>query len=165
MIGWFQDNLADAEAYFAEERHESRAWDALNNESPDFAKNRVAMMAYNRLYYSKEFILPTYAEASVDDLVVLIKAQAEMAYYLALHLPSEDRRKGLQAQAVTKAGVVKEEYDEARLYDTPIPPFVRDLLCAYSSAAPGREFGAVDLCRDENKSVEEKVCNFDYDID
>lgn len=159
-IGWFFD-LAEAETYFEDERLETEAWDNLTESSPVFQKTKVLTNAYNRLYYSKEFILPKYNEADSNDLVVLRKAQGEMAYYLAVHLADEDRRKGLQAQATIEAGVVKEKYDPNKLYDTPIPPFVRDLLCAYSSADPGREFGAVDLCRDEGQSVGTKVCDFD----
>jgi hypothetical protein len=115
--------------------------------------------AYNRLYYSKEFILPTYADADAADLVVLTRAQAEMAVYLALHINDENRRKGLQAQATVEAGVVKEKYDKDLLLSTPLPPFVRDLLCAYL-AGEDTQFGAVDLCRDEEESVDTKICDF-----
>ena len=155
-IGWFFD-LAQAEDYFDDERLDAEAWDLLDSTQ----KPAALTQAYNRIYYSKEFIVPTYAEATAGDLVVLRKAQGEFAYYLAIHARDEDRRKGLQAQAVIKAGVVKEDYDAAKLYDTPIPPFVRDLLCAYLAGDPGQEFGAVDLCRDEGKSVGEKVCDLD----
>lgn len=151
--GWCT-NLADAEDYFETERLETEAWDGLDNDSPYFQKNKVLIQAYNRLYYSKEFILPTYAEASADDLVILRKAQCEMAYYLAVHLDDEDRRKGLQAQAVVEAGIVKEKYKDTALYDTPIPPFVRDLLCGYLAGVAPVEFGIVDMGRDENEGVD-----------
>lgn len=158
-IGWFVD-LGDAEDYFSEERLNTEAWDDLDNDSPYLQKDKVLIQAYNRLYYSKEFILPTYDEATADDLVILRKAQGEMAYYLALHIHDEDRRKGLQAQATVEAGVVKEKYAEALLYDTPIPPFVRDLLCGYLAGDEGIVFGAADLCRDEEESVNTKICDF-----
>ena len=151
-------NLAQANALIESTRLDTSMWDAV---TPDARKEACLTQAYNRLYYSKEFILPTYAEASVEDLVVLRLAQAEFAVYLAIHASDEDRRKGIQAQATITAGIVKEEYDPSRLYDTPIPPFVRDLLCAYLAGDVGQEFGAVDLCRDENKSVNTKVCDFD----
>jgi len=157
-IGWF-DDLAEAELYFSDERLETEAWDELDNDSPLFQKNKVLKQAYNRLYYSKEFILPTYAEADSDDLVILRKANGEMAYYLALQL-GEDRRKGLQAQGVIEAGVVKEKYDSSKLYDTPIPQFIRDLLCQYLAGDEGVHFGAVDLARDEDESVNTKVHNY-----
>lgn len=158
MIGWLVD-LADGEDYFTDERLMTECWDDLDNDSPYFQKNKVLLQAYNRLYYSKEFILPTYAEATAADLVVLRKAQCEMAYYLACHLEDEDRRKGIQAQATIEAGIVKEKYAEKLLYDTPIPQFVRDLLCAYL-AGDNTNFGAVDLCRDEDESVNTKICDF-----
>lgn len=151
--GWCT-NLADAEDYFEIERLETSAWDDLDDSSPYFQKHKVLIQAYNRLYYSKEFILPTYAEASVDDLVILRKAQCEMAYYLAMHLDDEDRRKGLQAQATIEAGVVKEKYDKDKLYDTAIPQFVRDLLCGYLAGVAPVEFGIVDIGRDENEGVD-----------
>lgn len=157
-IGWV-DDLADAEDYFTDERLETECWDDLDNDSPYFQKNKVLLQAYNRIYYSKEFIVPTYAEAESDDLTVLRKAQCEMAYYLACHLQDEDRRKGIQAQAVVEAGVVKEKYAQGLLYDTPIPQFVRDLLCAYL-AGINTCFGAVDLERDEDESVNTKVHDF-----
>jgi len=151
-------NLADANAQIAARKFDTAPWDEIPT---DAAKLACLAQAYDRIYYSKEFILPTYAEASVADLVVLQKAQIEMAFYLAIHASDEDRRKGLQAQATVGAGIVKETYDKDKLYDTPIPPFVRDLLCAYLAGDPGQEFGAVDLCRDENESVGTKVCDFD----
>ena len=158
MIGWFWD-LNEAEDYFQNERLETEAWDNLDESSPLFQKTKVLKQAYNRLYYSKEFVLPKYSEADSDDLQVLTKAQAEMAYYLAVHLDDEDRRKGLQAQATIEAGIVKEKYDQSKLYDTPIPPFIRDLLCGYLAGTPATEFGMVNLCRDEDEGVDEDVCD------
>ena len=157
-IGWV-DNLADAEDYFADERLETYCWDELDNDSPHFQKNKVLLMAYNRLYYSKEFILPTYIEATADDLAALRKAQCEMAYYLACHLEDEDRRKGIQVQGVIEAGVVKEKYHPPLLAETPIPAFIYDLLCAYRVGVT-TVFGAVDLERDEDESVNTKVHDF-----
>jgi hypothetical protein len=155
-FGWFLD-VADAENYFSLERLETEAWDELTNAQ----KQRVLVNAYNRIYHSKEFIVPTYADATSDDLVVLRKANGEMAYYLAVHQDDEDRRKGLEAQAVVEAGIVKEKYDKDKLYDTAIPQFVRDILCAYLAGEVETAFGVVDLCRDENFSVNEDVCDLD----
>jgi hypothetical protein len=153
-FGWFTD-LADANTYFTDERLVTESWDNLTNAQ----KQKVLVQAYNRIYYSREFIVPTYLEATADDLIVLRKANGEFAYYLALHLDDEDRRKGLQAQATVEAGVVKEKYKDTALYDTPIPQFVRDLLCGYL-AGVDTNFGAVDLERDEAESVNTKVNDF-----
>ena len=154
-IGWFAD-LAAADTLLDLEWMDHDAWTDL---ATNAIRTACLYQAYNRLYYSKEFILPTYADATVDDLVVLTKAQAEMALYLALHINDESRRKGLQAQATTDAGVVKEKYDKDLLLSTPLPPFVRDLLCAYL-AGDDTQFGAIDLCRDEEESVDTKICDF-----
>ena len=157
-IGWFTD-VAEANSYFDDERLETTAWDALSDGSGSGTKDEktaVLKMAYNRIYYSREFIVPTYAEATANDLVILKKAQAEMAYYLALHLASEDRRKGLTAQGVSQAGVVKETYDAALSKETAIPPVVRDLLCTYLSGVD-TPFYAADIDRDEVYSVDEDV--------
>jgi hypothetical protein len=153
--GYFTD-VAEAQTYFTDERLETSAWDAIAAGK----KPALLMQGYNRIYYSKEFILPTLTEATVDELPVLQKAQAEMSYYLAMHIDDEDRRKGLQAQATTDAGIIKESYDNNKLYDTPIPPFVRDLLCAYLAGDEGIHFGAIDIGRDEEESVNEDVTDF-----
>jgi hypothetical protein len=154
-IGWFAD-LAAADALLDLEWMDHDVWTDLPS---DAVRTTCLYQSYNRLYYSKEFILPTYADATAADLVVLTKAQAEMAVYLALHINDESRRKGIQAQGVVKAGVVKEDYDKDLLLSTPLPPFVRDLLCAYL-AGEDTMFGAVDLCRDEEESVNTKICDF-----
>lgn len=155
-IGYFTD-LAEADALIEAERLDADPWTDITT---DARREAALLQAFNRIYYSKEFIVPTLAEAEVAELVVLKKAQAEMAFYLAIHASDEDRRKGLQAQATIEAGVVKEKYSDDRLYDTPIPPFVRDLLCAYLAGDEGTHFGAVDLMRDEDYSVNTKVHDF-----
>lgn len=149
-IGYFAD-LSDAEDYFADERLETDAWDEL--ESGD--KPKAVVMSYNRLYYDPRWVLPTYAEASADDLVILRKANGEMAYYLAQHLMGEDHRKAIQAQGVIEAGVVKEKYSEKMLNDLPVPPFVIALLEPW--ADDGAYIGAANLARDEEESVNTKV--------
>ena len=155
-IGYLGD-LAEGDALIAAERLDYEAWSDI---AVDARREACLLQAFNRIYYSREFVLPTLLEATVAELPVLKRAQCEMAYYLAIHASDEDRRKGIQAQAVKEAGIVKELYDEPRLYDTPIPPFVRDLLCAYLAGVIGVEFGMVDLARDENESVNTKVDEF-----
>lgn len=156
-IGWF-DDLADAETYFEDERLETEAWDNLAETSGSLQKSKVLKMAYNRLYFDPRWELPTYAEAAAAELVVLKKANGEMAYYLALHLADEDRRKGIQAQGVIEAGVVKEKYAEGMLMGVPVPPAVGALLEYFIAEKPS--FGAIDLARDEEESVHTKVHKF-----
>lgn len=145
-IGWFADITA-AKAYFTGERLITTAWDALTT---DAQKTVAIIMAYNRIYYSNLFSVPTYADATAAQLVILQKANAEMAYYLAQHLDDEDRRKGLQAQAVTAAGIVKENYKDSELSKIPIPPIVAGILDDFSAAAHDLYVSPVDRDEDED---------------
>ena len=154
-IGWFS-NLANAEAYFTVERLETTAWDDL---STDALKTKAVINAYNRIYYDPRYDVPTYAVATAVQLVILKKINGEMAYYLAVHLADEDRRKGLQAQAVVKAGIVKEDYSKDDLMALPVPPFVEALLKAEGFTTE-KAFGMVDIALDEEESVDEKVDDF-----
>jgi len=153
--GWFT-SLSQARTYFDTERLETEAWDDLFS-SVGTLETKVLIQAYNRLYYDPRWTLPTYVEASAAQLTELQKANAEMAYYLAVHLADEDRRKGLQAQGVIAAGVVKETYSESYLMSLPVPPFVIAILEPWATAKP---FGAVNVARDEEESVETKVHDF-----
>ena len=154
-IGWFT-NIADAEAYFTTDRLITTAWDALADNA---TKTKAVINAYNRIYYDPRYDVPTYATATAAQLVILKKINGEMAYYLALHLADEDRRKGLQAQAVIKAGIVKEDYNKDDLMALPIPAFV-DALLADEGFTTEKAFGMVDIARDEDESVDEKVDDF-----
>ena len=98
-VGWFS-NLADAKAYFTNERLVTTAWDAL---STDALKTKAVTNAYNRIYHDPRYSVPTYAAATPAQLVILKIVNGEMAYYLAQHLDSEDRRMGLRVQGVIKA--------------------------------------------------------------
>src|SRR3972149_9780794 len=135
-IGWLLD-LASAESYFEDERLETAAWDALFAlDTTGLYAEKALLNAFNRIYYAKKYILPTYAEATAAQLIVLRKAQCEMAYYLAQHLADEDRRKGIQAQGVVKAGIVQEDYDPKWLDRIPVPLFVDRLLSEFKGGGP-----------------------------
>jgi hypothetical protein len=158
-IGYYTD-IAEAESYFAEERLETVAWDALSDGSVSGTKDEKTAclkQAFNRILSSPDFILlPDPSAATATQLLKLKPAQAEMAYYLAQHLGDEDRRKGLQAQGVSAAGGVKETYDKDHLDTIPIPPAVRALLQPWS-AVSDVPFYAVNIDRDEDKDVHEDV--------
>ncbi|OGD09406.1 MAG: hypothetical protein A2Y86_05335 [Candidatus Aminicenantes bacterium RBG_13_62_12] len=156
-IGWLLD-LASAESYFEDERLETAAWDALfAMDTTGLYAEKALLNAFNRLYYDRKYILPTYAEASAAQLVKLRKAQCEMAYYLAQHLADEDRRKGIQAQGVVKSGVVQEDYDPKWLDRIPVPPFVDALLSEFKGGGP---LHIANVERDEDESADEKVHEF-----
>jgi len=149
-LGWF-DDLSDANDYFESERLETSAWDALTD---DKKKSAAVTMAYNRIYYDPRYNVPTYANATASQLIILKKVNGEMAYYLAQHLADEDRRKGLEAQGVTDAGIVKEKYSKDDLMSLPVPPFVDTLLNDFKTA---KAFGVVDIDRDEDEKADEDV--------
>jgi len=155
-IGYF-DSIVAANLYFTNERLETWAWDELVEVAPTLQKTKTLNMAYNRMFFDPRWDLPTYAGATPAELAALSIANAEMAYYLAIHCAGEDRRKGLQAQGVLGAGVVKETYSEKMLMELPIPPIVIAILDPWKTE---RHFGAVDLERDEEESVDTKVYGF-----
>jgi len=153
-LGWF-DDLDDAKAYFTVERLVTTAWDDL---STDAKMTKAVKNGYNRIYYDRRYDVPTYAAATATQLVVLKIVNGEMAYYLAQHLDSEDRRMGLRAQGVIKAGIVKEDYKDD-LAELPIPPQI-DVMLEDAGFTTEKAFGMVDIDRDEDKSVDEKVDDF-----
>ena len=152
--GWA--SVVEAALYFTDERHITTLWDAL---ADDDAKNKILNMAYNRIYYCPDFSTPAAGAETAAELVYLIKAQSEMAYYLLMHIEDEDRRKGIQAQGVTTAGIVKEVYDKDRLNEVPIPAFVADILEDAGFVTPSG-FGIIDIARDEDESVSTKIDEF-----
>jgi len=145
---------AEADLYFDDERQITGLWDALTT---DDQKNKVLNNAYNRLYYSPDYSLPAAGSETAAQLVVLIKAQSEMTYYILMHLEDEDRRKGIISQGVTSAGIVKEVYDKGLAGKVPIPPIVDELLIDFTEL---KAFGMADLDRNEDKSVHTKVDEF-----
>lgn len=152
-LGWF-DDLANAKVYFTNERLVTTSWDAL---SDPIGMTKAVKNAYNRIYHDPRYDVPTYADATAAQLIVLKIINGEMAYYLAQHLEDEDRRMGLRAQGVTKAGIVKEEYkDDVTL---PVPPLVDDML-EEEGFVTEKAFGMVDIDRDEDESVNKKVDEF-----
>jgi len=147
-IGWFA-TLKEADTYFNEERLETAAWDALE----DKKKTAAMIQGYNRLYYGNEYEVPTYAAATADQLEILRRANAEMGYYLILHLMDEDARKNIQAQGVVKADIVEEWYSEDMLMNVPIPPIVDSMLKKAGMVNTAKSFVAVNLTRDENEDI------------
>lgn len=157
-IGWFFD-LTDAKNYFLTERLVTTAWDALITiADPTIKATKAVINAYNRIYYDPRYDVPTYADATTAQKVILRKVNGEMAYYLAMHLASEDRRMGLRAQGVIKAGIVKEDYKDNSI-ELPVPAFI-DALLADEGFTTEKAFGIIDIDRDEDKSVDEKVDKF-----
>lgn len=150
--GWA--SVVEADLYFADERFVTALWDAL---ADDDAKNRVLNPAYNRIFYHTDFTgVPAAGAETGPQKVKLIKAQCELSYYLLMHLKDEDRRKGLQIQAVAGAGIVKETYtrfssDVISPDDLPLPPVVIAMLDEFKDLPT---MVMIDLEKDENESVD-----------
>ena len=155
-MGWFAD-LADAESYFTNERLVTDAWDPMTNA----LKTKAVIMSYNRIFYCGLYSVPTYALATPAQLVVLKKANGEMAYYLAEHLSDEDKRKGIQVQGTIEALIVDEYYDPKNLFTLPIPPFVNSLLVA-GGFSTTKGFNIFDLGRNENYHVYNEDSIYDH---
>lgn len=157
-------NTTDADLYFST-RLSSDAWTSIPADST-FAKKIAALTtAYDRLFYSGLFNLPTFAAATAAQLVVLQKAQCELSLYMLIHLADEDRRKGLHAQGVVGANIVGETYvrfasDTMDLKDLPIPPMVAHMLKAAGFSAAPAPFYVSDIDRDEDKGANEDVTDY-----
>lgn len=152
MIGWMTDT-AEANTYFIEKRLEVAAWDAMVTAT----KTKALWNGYNRICRCSDFSIP--ATPSAAELLKLKDAQCEMAYYLAIHLADEDRRKGLTAQGVVGAGIVKETYDKDSLDKLPIPPIVLEILMDFYKY--GEAMAMIPIDRDEDKDMATDVVEED----
>jgi hypothetical protein len=150
-IGWLAD-VAEGIALYYKSRLEQQAWDDVN----DHIKEKALYNAYDRIRFDSHYSIP--AAPSASDLERLKLAQTEMGYYLLVHLADEDARKGLQAQGVITAGIVKEQYSEAMLQTLPIPPFVATLLFPW--LVNTGFISTANLSRDEEESVKTRVSRF-----
>lgn len=154
MIGYLVD-LTEAQDYFTNERLETECWDKLAALSSAFGHQIKALfMAFNRIYYDPAYDLPDpLLPPNAAQLTVLKKAQCEEAYYLACHLHDEDRRKGIQAQGVIYAGIVKENYYADWLGKLPVPPFVDALLEDFYSDINVINVANIDRLEDEDANT------------
>jgi hypothetical protein len=153
-LGWFV-NLAAANTYFTGDSRalSATAWTGLT----DAQKQSAVVMAYNRIYYDDNYAVPAYADASATELDILTKINGELAYYLALHIADEDRRKGIQAQGVIGAGVVKETYLANFLHENPLPAVVVAWLKQFKAK---KSFYVAEIDRDEDLGVDDNATDF-----
>jgi len=156
-IGWLTD-VAEADTYF-ETRYKSEAWDSVPEATGDYARTAVLTTAYNRIRYHGDFSIP--ASPTATQLSKLKDAQCEMAYYFIIHQVNnaEDRRKGLQAQGVVGAGIVKETYDKDSLDKLPIPPIVSEILKDFYKY--GESMVVIPIDRNENEDLDTDVVEED----
>ena len=133
----------EAEAYFASRWGASAIWDALT----DTEKIAAIVTAYNQLRNCPRFSL---AATDESDNGVVKKAHLEQALFLAVHGSDAIIRKGLQAQGVVTAGIVKESYDLKYINGIPFPP---EVLCFLNDYEQTRTAFADDLDRNELEDV------------
>jgi len=139
--------IAIADTYFTTRAGDAiTVWPALT----DANKQGYLTTSYNRIYHDTQWSVPTAPTAA--QLVKLQMAQCELAWYMYTHINDEDRRKGLQAQAVVEAGVVKESYLENDIHSVSYPPIILKLLDGFNVYGP---FAMTEIGRDENKELDD----------
>ena len=144
--GWFA-NAAAVDVYYVT-RAGAEAWAGVVTITAA-QKEALHTTAYNRILYSKLFNLP--AAPTAAELLVLQMAQAEYAWHLYYHITPGDRRKGIQAQGVIKAGVVKEDYYAEMLQEQDFPATVMDILDGWADA--DGYFGSADITREDDEEI------------
>lgn len=149
-IGWV--SIANAATFFST-RYGADAWAALS------VANQTSLLttAWNRILYDPQWSIP--ATPSVDDKAKLAYAQELTAWYMYTHIEDEDRRKGLQAQAVVSAGIVQESYDREKLEKVPYPPEALVILEKYFKL--NKPFYVVDIDRREPVGADQDTTDID----
>ena len=152
-IGW--TSKADANTFFVT-RYGCGAWATLE------AADSTALLttAWNRILHDSRWTIPVTPSAAQKEK--LAYAQDLTAWYMYIHLLDEDRRKGLQAQGVISAGLVKESYDKDSLDKIPLPAEVIDVLDELLSTK--KPFYAVDIDRREPPGADQDTTDVDNSL-
>ena len=153
MIGW--TTIALAIAFFTT-RYGAAAWIALSGVD----QTALLTTAWNRILYDPRWAIP--ASPTPAQLIDLAYAQHLTAWYMYTHISDEDRRKGLQAQAVIQAGIVQETYEKSMLTSIPLPPEALAILIKFFKAA--KPFYAVDVDRREPVGADQDVTDVENDL-
>ena len=149
-IGWVELTAADT---FFSTRYGCSAWAPL----PVADRTALLTTAWNRINNDPTWTIPASPDATQK--AKLAYAQELTAWYMYTHLEDEDRRKGLQAQGVVAAGIVKETYDANSLDKIPLPAEALSILESLFTTA--KSFYAVDIDRREPCSVDADVVETD----
>lgn len=153
-IGWVDP--ADATIFFAS-LYGTTDWTALVAAGND---TKLLTRAWLRILYDPRWSIPAIPDAATK--AKLAYAQELTAWYMYIHVNDEDRRKGLQAQGVTQAGIVQETYDKDKLNEIPLPPEALVVLLKIFKAA--KPFFAVDVDRREPVGANQDVTNIDNSL-
>ena len=150
-IGWI--SLADALTYFVTrigaDASNSAGWASLT----DPVRTALLTTAYNRINNDPMFTIP--ASPSAAELAKLEIVQCELSWYMQIHILAEDKRKGIQAQGVIEAGIVKEKYYTEDLHTVPYPPIVLTLLEGFNNEISPIALTEID--RDPTKAIDENA--------
>ena len=149
-IGW--TSAADADTFFTT-RYGAGAWAAI------VALDKTALLttAWDRIRFDPTWAVP--ATPSAAEKLLLAHAQYVTAWYMYNHLEDEDRRKGMQAQGVIQAGIVKETYDPSLLNEIPLPgEAIKILIDNFKTA---KSFYALDIDRKEPVGADQNVVEID----
>lgn len=133
--------IKEADDYFSGRLGSLEHWTA---ELSTAIKEAALITAYHQLNDCGFFSFPS------DTTDKMKNGQCEQALFLLMYIEDIDRRKGLQVQGVTAAGIVKEKYGKG-LNKVPICINAKNFLVDYS--AEGRDIYAIDLARDEEEDV------------
>jgi hypothetical protein len=149
-IGWVDPTAA---ATFFTTRYGCSAWAALA------VVDQTALLttAWNRILHDPRWTIPASPDAATK--ATLAYCQELTAWYMHTHLEDEDRRKGLQAQGVISAGIVKENYEKDKLDEVPYPPEVVGILDNLLNTA--KPFYAMEIDRREPVGVDQDVTDID----
>src|SRR6185503_7566388 len=135
--------VAEADAYMSLRVGAKAHWtDEVN-------KAACLVTGYKQIKRNPRFSLPDPADDNVKD------AQMEQALFLAVHAADIISRKGLQAQGVNAAGIVKATYDMAFAKEMPFAPEVLTLLEDYARAGDGIYIASLE--RDEEEDAGETI--------
>lgn len=130
--------VEEADTYFSDRIGASEHWVSGAEKEP------ALITAYNQLNGCGLFDFPAAATQAMKE------AQCEQALFLLIHVGDIDSRKGLQAQGVTAAGIVKETY-KGEIDGIPICVNAKNFLKDY--VVEGKDVYATDLSRDEDEDV------------
>lgn len=148
-------SLANATTYFST-RAGASDWATLS----DPTRTIYLTTAYNRIYFDPRWTIP--AIPSAEQKIKLAYALEETALYLYTHVEDENRRKGLQAQGVTQAGIVKETYDKDFLSKIPLPPEAEAVLESLFTSK--KRIYAIDIDRREPVGADQDVIDIDNSL-
>lgn len=119
--------------------------------------DKLLTRSWYRILYDPRWTIP--ASPGAADKAKLAYAQEMTAWYMHTHVDDEDRRKGLQAQGVTQAGLVQETYDKDKAATIPLPPEAIGVLNSLFTTK--KPFYAIDIDRREPVGADQDVVNID----